>query len=72
MFVSCKDVFYLCPTENESISVAQEGLRADNLSYFKRIIGQETFAKIFINKICENKKDLYLCNPNTGSAGVVD
>ncbi|CAD7802120.1 hypothetical protein CHRY9390_01040 [Chryseobacterium aquaeductus] len=64
--------FYLCPTENESILVAQESLRALVYVTLEEVYKSKKLLHFLRDKICEIKKDLYLCNPNTGSAGVGD
>ena len=56
--------FYLCPTENESISVAQRGpLMGINIIHYERSGLKKNF-QVLVNKTCEIKKSLYLCSPN--------
>ncbi len=60
--------FYLCPTENESISVAQRGpLMGINIIDYERTDLKKNF-QVLVNKTCEIKKSLYLCSPNKTGA----
>ncbi|AZA78482.1 hypothetical protein EG347_13680 [Chryseobacterium sp. G0186] len=60
--------FYLCPTENESISKAQKRLWIGrNIKYYERDRRKKNF-HFFIKKSCGLKKSLYLCSPNKTGA----